>query len=1318
MRPRPVPVLLAAVVLASSALHAQTPNRITTEVDTARMRALPNHLPRWANPLNDAGLVPPDRTMDQMIVVLARSPEQEQTLEKLLADQQDPASPDYHRWLTPSQVGERFGLSGQDIGSVRSWLESQGLHVGWVAPSGIFIGFSGTAANLNRAFQTELRYYKVNGEQRFSVSSDPKIPEALAPAIKAIRGLYTIEERPVSHIAPPLQPSPVATYGAGYNYITPADFATVYDLPKNLTGAGVTIGIVATNRTYFADFDNFRRLTGSTFPNPTEVVPTEFGGLDPGPALTAPPLINVTDQFEATLDVERAGSVAPGASLLLVVTSDVEIDAQYLVNTAPVVQVISISFTECESEAGASGVSYWDTLFQQAAAEGISVVVASGDSGASGCDAIGSAPPASPAPNSPNVNCSSSYVTCVGGTEFNDAGSPSLYWNSSNGPGLSSALGYIPEGAWNESSPTYVAASGGGVSAFIPTPSWQTGAGVPAARSGRYTPDVSFSASDHDAYYTCCAMHGSSCTNGSIGAGGGTSATAPDMAGITALLDQQLGAAQGNLNPALYQMAASAPAAFHDVTVATSGVTDCDVNVPSMCNNSIPSPTGMTGGQAGYLVGPGYDLVTGLGSLDVKQFIANYPSGSRPARMALSSTPLTFPDQPVGVPSAAQTVGISDTGTAPLNPPAISIAGPSASDFSQTNNCQPPSYAGGACSIQVTFNPSPVAPETLPWGNRIATLIIAAGNAGNSPATVELIGTAAGLQTPWVMVQFSAYSVTTAQPVTATVFVFGESGYPTPTGWVTLSGGSYVTGLAPLVANPIGRVSDMGPEAFAAFDIPAGSLPIGVDWPTATYVPDFASSPIYSPTSGQNSITVIAATPGTTAPTVTVTPASSSVTNTQDLWVTVSVGGGSGQPTPTGQVSLTSNSFGGNQFADASGSSTFIIPAGQLAIGPHTLTGGYTPDSASSSIYTPSTGTSTVVVTGPAAATPSVTVTPSASSIAPTQGLTVAVAVAGNPTPTGTATVVSGEFGSVPFALVNGATTIPIIAGMLPTGTNPLAVLYTPDSASALIYNSATGSSSVTVTNPLCGGANPPLISPNGVVNAASFASGSVAPGEIVAIFGCNLGPSTGVSNSGYDPVTGALPTTLGQVSVSFGGHPAPLFFVSNSQINVQVPYAVSVGGANASVVVTYQGVASAPVGVRAAPAAPGIFQYNGRTLILNALTGAVIDAAHPISRGNWVSIYGTGPGLAGPTLATGEPAPASPVNFASRVQAMLGGQEVPVGFAGMTPGFVGLLQINLQVPLDAPTGSDVPLDLTILGVYAQASLGGGPAPALTVAIQ
>jgi hypothetical protein len=864
-------VLSALLAVANLAYAAQPANRITAPVDLAQVRALPNHHPLWANAANDAGLAPADLPLENMTLVLARSPQQEADFAQLLADQQNPASAEYHHWLTPAEVGERFGLSAQDIDTLSSWLQSQGLHVNWVAPSRTFIGFGGTAANLGRAFQTELHYYNVNGVKRMSVASDPMIPQALAPAIKAIRGLYTLEEQPYSHAAVVQSASPQTTTTSGNHYVAPADFATIYDLPSSYTGYGMTIGIVGRSRTDFADFSNFKLRTGDNFQSPTEIVPTAYGGIDPGPALTAPPTGGASfgDQGEATLDVLRAGSVAPNANLLLVVATSasggIGVDTQYLVQTSPLpAQVITISFGACESAAGASSVSFWDTLFQQAAAEGISVFVSSGDAGASGCDTNFSTPPAAPKANSPNYICSSSYATCVGGTEFNDTSNPTSYWSSSNASNLSSALSYIPEGGWNEplnsSSLPEAASSGGGVSAVIATPSWQTGTGVPAARAGRYTPDISFSSSCHDGYFGCFAAGGASCTTGTNGMYTfeyfcGTSAAAPAMAGVTALLDANLGLAQGNLNPEIYQMAASAPTAFHDVTVATSGVASCDVNTPSMCNNSIPSSTGLSGGQAGFLVTAGYDEVTGLGSLDVVNFLNHYATPPIIKTPGVTSG-MTFPSQLIGFSWTGQ-LGVQNSGTTTMNPVTVAITGTNAGDFSQSNDCQQTVGPGSVCAVQVTFKPTAV-------GTRAATLTLTASNAINSPLAVPLSGIGSSTQlVPQVTVSPSLNTPTVAQSITAQIQVWApQGGYPTPTGSVTLTSGSFASAATALVSGS------------ATIPVPAGALATGTDALIATFTPDAASSSVYSSATGSVSILVtslVAPSFTITAPSLTLT---------------------------------------------------------------------------------------------------------------------------------------------------------------------------------------------------------------------------------------------------------------------------------------------------------------------------------------------------------------------------------------------------------------------------------------------------------------
>ena len=281
---------------------------------------------------------------------------------------------------------------------------------------------------------------------------------------------------------------------------------------------------------------------------------------------------------------------------------------------------------ECNSVGQRAG----DGVFQQGAAEGISIFIASGDGGVAGCASLDS-PPQPGEPVSTNILCASPYVTCVGGTEFADSDNPDAYWSRTNGDGYQSALGYIPEGAWNEpldaDGQPQLASTGGGFSSYIATPSWQSFVG----NQGRYTPDVSLDASTREGYFTCIAAYGASCATTGGGFtylnGGGTSASTPSMAGIVALLNQRTGTSQGNMNPRMYSLATNAGAgAFHDVTVASSGVDDCTVATPSLCNNTIPSPTGLAGGLQGYLVKDGYDLATGLGSPDAKNFIANAQS--------------------------------------------------------------------------------------------------------------------------------------------------------------------------------------------------------------------------------------------------------------------------------------------------------------------------------------------------------------------------------------------------------------------------------------------------------------------------------------------------------------------------------------------------------------------------------------------------------------------------------------------------------------------------------------------------------------------
>jgi subtilase family serine protease len=618
----------------------------------ASPKVLPQGAVKWVNAVNDLGVADGGQPLTHLTLLMRRSPEQEAAFEALLHDQQDPASSDFHRWLTPAEVGERFGATDADLATITAWLRGQGLQVDAISASRARVRFSGSASRVGAAFGSSFHAYAVAGEKRLALASAPVVPAAIASLVQSVHGLSALHEVSYQHEGPVVmgdaveRKSSTCTNGVCTHFIWPGDFAAIYDLnapyQQGIDGSGQAIAILGRSRVYLPDIENFQKRIGAPSKDPVTIVPP--GGIDPGDA-AGPGEKDTQDQSEATLDVTRANTVAPGAVIDLIISagsatvSGLAVAGEYAVDASPVpARVMSISFGSCEQDAGLSAVQFWDSIFGQAAVEGISVFVSSGDSGAAGCDDHHVAPPDSQVAST-NYICSSSHATCVGGTQFNDTDSPNTYWRTSNTTGFVSALGYIPEGGWNEpldsSSNLQVAASGGGASVFIATPSYQTGRGVPGI-GGRYTPDVSLSAAAHDGYAKCLAAAGGDCVTDSSGhfffsSGSGTSASTPSMAGIAALLNQKMGAPQGNLNPGLYALAATpSNGVFHDVTVDTSGVSDCDAGTPSLCDNSTASPMALTGGLAGFLVTPGYDLVTGLGSVDAARLLSQWVSVAAP----------------------------------------------------------------------------------------------------------------------------------------------------------------------------------------------------------------------------------------------------------------------------------------------------------------------------------------------------------------------------------------------------------------------------------------------------------------------------------------------------------------------------------------------------------------------------------------------------------------------------------------------------------------------------------------------------------------
>ena len=613
------------VCLFASVLPAQR-DRVTAAIDARNSVVLRGSVPLQAQPKYDRGAVEPGFRPGNITLMLRPSADRQEALEQLLAEQQDPASPNYHNWLTPESYAEKFGASAADLDKIADWLRSQGLAVEYTARGRDFISFSGTASQVEAALHTEIHRYRVGAETHFANATDLSLPAAIEPMVAGVLGLHDFHPK-----APRKKALPNYTGADRSHYLLPDDLATIYNLTPlysyGYTGAGQSIVIVGQSDIDPSDIATFRGTWGLP-PTTIQMIPT---GTYPG----------VTgDEVEADLDLEWSGAVAPLAKLIYVYGDDVSYAVNYAIdnNLAP---VISESFGLCEYEVAANrmGLYSFRVEAQKGSALGITWLASSGDSGAAGCDYD-----AATATHGLGVSIPASIpeVTAVGGTEFNE-GAGDGYWSGGNGLYDGSALSYIPERAWNDTAMSVadeggLSASGGGISTVYKKPAWQTGPGVPND-GARDVPDVSLAASNgHDPYIIVFGREAY--------AVGGTSAAAPSFAGMIALLNQYLVQNQiqtkpgvGNINPKLYAMASGGTSGvFHDVTTGDN-VVPCQVGT-----------TDCVSGRLGYTAGAGYDLATGLGSVDAYNLIAAW--GGVP----VASTTTTLTASPATISAGGSTV--------------------------------------------------------------------------------------------------------------------------------------------------------------------------------------------------------------------------------------------------------------------------------------------------------------------------------------------------------------------------------------------------------------------------------------------------------------------------------------------------------------------------------------------------------------------------------------------------------------------------------------------------------------------------------------
>jgi uncharacterized protein (TIGR03382 family) len=626
----------------------------------------------------DVGRVDPATPLSGVSLLFQMSPAQKARQRLVLADLQDPRSPSYHRWLTPERYAAWFGASAEDIARATAWLQAQGFTVHGPSPTGTRLLFSGSAVSLEQAFHTELHHYEANGARHFALAGEPSVPADLAPAVLGLRGVHDFHLRPST---PPRHGRAVPEYalppgGATATLaLAPADFAKVYDLDalyaQGITGAGQRIAIVGESDFHDGDIAAFRKTFGLSTSN----VPTrDFV------SFSGKPTVSYDTFGEAELDLEWAGAVAPDASIFHVFTGDNPtydaFDAVLYAIDKGTYPIISVSFAGCEYGITQNEIAFLETMGDAAAMEGVTVVNGTGDWGAAGCDYATTSPLAAQQGLYAGWPATTPSFVAVGGTAL-DWGDPlpeptvtaamttaapfSTYWSCTTGPLACSAKGAVPETGWNEvawqiaHNHYFWGASGGGISKVYPKPYWQVGQTL--AGQYRQVPDVALTAAWSQVGYVISTSWTAADGDASapyaedLSASGGTSAATPSFAGMLALVNQALAAKNpglpaglGNANPVLYAIHAStkgtASAAFRDVTTG-SNVVPCEAGTPD-CPGQAPY-------QYGYNAAAGYDLVTGLGSVDGHNLVSAWTELT-PTHTTLTATPsATNEGDPVSV---------------------------------------------------------------------------------------------------------------------------------------------------------------------------------------------------------------------------------------------------------------------------------------------------------------------------------------------------------------------------------------------------------------------------------------------------------------------------------------------------------------------------------------------------------------------------------------------------------------------------------------------------------------------------------------------
>jgi subtilase family serine protease len=1069
--------------------------RIVDRIDESQLVTLRGNTHPLANAQNDRGRVSPDLPMTDLILVLSRSPEQQAAFEKFVASQYDPASPNFHRWLEPAEVGQNFGPSENDIAALSNWLTGHGFSVDVVTNDRMSIRFSGTAAQVESAFHTEIHNLLVKNVAHIGNMTDPQIPAALSPAVVGVKALHNFFAHPLHRLgsqvmrdaetgkwkrnASPLAAatrlsgvvsgSPVGdaatratarpqfgiSVGGTSPYlvedVAPYDFATIYNiLPlwnAGIDGTGQTIAIAGTSDIDPNDVATFRNFFGLPTGNAVNTPIRISGNSQPltvcsNTSLTA--LCGQGDLVENSLDVEWSGSVAKNAQIVLVAsyvppgsTDDGLYDSEsYIVNNLTA-RIMNVSYGECELGNGTAGnVQYYD-LWQTAASEGIAVFVATGDSGAASCDQGGDQggnllPYPAEFGLSVSGLASTPWNTAVGGTDFN----------------------WCPLASTTE---------------CTPAPYWSATANASAGQSTAlgYVPEVPWN---------------DTCTN-----------------------------------PLALAWMENFWSGVYTVTDAETGCNAFVVEY-NLLNNAqyysllyLVDTIGGSGGASGCVVSNSAASTCTTGSTSTGA-TTNPDTLAAQASLPLYNNGWPKPSWQTGV------SGIPSDGVRDL---------PDVSFFASDGFLSSSAYLicvsnVAACSYDTKSEPT--AQEV--GGTSVATPAMAgvmalinqkAGSAQGSP-NAEL----------YKLASQQTYSNCSAESVKSSSTSCYFNDIDTGNNAMACDDGVYNGG----VASPNCTVKD------------------SIDKGMVGILSGYSAGTGYDQATGLGSLNVAnvvkawPATVGSAAVSVTVTPAQASITSSQSLGITGTVASSpSGGVTPTGTVTLTAGTYTASAALSNTGSYSFTVPANSLSAGTDTLNVAFSGDTT----YAASpTNTAQVTVTAPAKLTPTVTVTPASATLNSDAGLSVPVTVTGTGgTPTGTVTLSGGGYNSGAQPLTSGAYTFTIPANSLSAGSDTLTVVYSGDGIYASVTNSA---ESVTVTESTFGltTTTPAAIAPGASATATVTVSSTAGYTGTVTLT-CQLKSTTASGGDGATCTGGGEPG----VSLTSGTPPGTVTFTVNTKASV-----------------------------------------------------------------------------------------------------------------------------------------------------------------------